>query len=854
MIDEHAQREHENAVRRCILTATRDGASELNEILKYCEGADPALVSRLLSIEPRASANTNNSPHRPEYESSSTLSRRLPAADPSRSQWWFSTGGLIYLSKAVEARAATFQSPRILSLGTPTLGWHLAQMHHSLEILDVDEHVLRALPLSGTNGQTREYDAADPFPSELKSRFQIAVLDPPWYTECVYKFVQRALTGLVIDGEAFCTLPGRLTRPGAEALCTDLVSELVNAGHSVLSVEHGSVQYQVPRFELAALDHLDGFRGMPWRSGDLLHFRKRTEQTLRDLALTKLTTHTFVRNPVEFRIFMRGTARAVNVIAKTLPLYSKNISTRVHREEDADVWSTEKAGIQVGEAGPIREALASWSERKNDKVATVLELVARGHATDYATEVVNKLDEVFSLWSKFAAEPPLRTDIDIQNARATSLTDWATYPSKREHDDPSDTFRAPYQRDRDRVLWSSGLRRLSSKTQLFPVQHDDDLRQRLTHSIEVFQLAATIGASFGLDGDLIEAGALAHDVGHTPFGHAGEHALNKLLIAIDPDLGGFNHYEHGVDVIRYLEGPYYVSPATSLFGLNLTPEVLECVFKHTYCHRGDSFSSELLLAQSKHGDLIAPGYCHLEGQAVRVADKLSYLVSDLEDGIRLGILSNTDMLSCRFFHRLPLDFTLSPNRTFYQKFLEQRRWILKILMEDVLRASSTRLARLPLRSSAAVRQANDYLIQHSPEMLVDVEEIWIKLQAGRLHKDRRVVTANLQAARIVAELTIAYSILPDLVDERFRKEHLRLMGSKYMDYYRKRVGSKVRLRRDLVAFLPMHVMIGTAHPLGSDISVPIEQLILAKDYVAALSDSRARLFHRQAIDTQSGDK
>jgi dGTPase len=143
------------------------------------------------------------------------------------------------------------------------------------------------------------------------------------------------------------------------------------------------------------------------------------------------------------------------------------------------------------------------------------------------------------------------------------------------------------------------------------------------------------------------------------------------------------------------------------------------------------------------------------------------------------------------------------------------------------------------------------MIQHSDEMLADIEEIWHKLQVARLHNDRRVVSANLHAARIVAELAIAYSIMPHLVEEHFRQEHSRLNDSKYMQYYRSKVGKKVSYRRDLVGFLPMHVMIGTNHSMGADIAVNIEDLIMAKDYVAALSDSRARLFHHQVVEGRS---
>ena len=277
-----------------------------------------------------------------------------------------------------------------------------------------------------------------------------------------------------------------------------------------------------------------------------------------------------------------------------------------------------------------------------------------------------------------------------------------------------------YQRDRDRVLWSRGLRRLAHKTQLFPTEHDDQLRQRLAHSIEVMQLASTIGASFGLDRDLIEAGALAHDIRHTPFGHAGEYALNQLLDEIDTKLGGFNHYEHGVDVVRWLEGPYSVSRTTAFNGLNLTPEVAECILKHTYCQNGSPLSADAIHKVSKHSAFIPCGYpCHPEGQAVRTADKISYFVSDLEDGIRLSAITVGDLLTCRFFHRAPLDFSIPSDQTLYQRFIEQRRNVLKILMEDVLVATSKRLARMRPQD---VRGAGEYTVNHSADILRDMDD------------------------------------------------------------------------------------------------------------------------------------
>jgi dGTPase len=759
---------YKDAVRNSICAAIRAGAVGLSDVLRKCEGADPVLVSDLLAeIAQSLPSSAAASPLR--YNVLSTLSRLLPAPDPSRSQWWFSTAGLTYLVGVIATRIGAFGTPRVFCLGTPTLGPYLADDRIDLAILDIDGEVLEALKPLDANAKTLVYDAADELPRELQGSFQLAVVDPPWYDAAIYTFINRALIALASDGELLCTLPGRLTRPGVEPFRAQLLRDFVIAGHEVLGVERGTVRYQVPRFELAALGGLEGFQGMPWRAGDLLHVRKASLNVLGGASLSKSPWYSFSRRPSEFRVFSRGTAQADRVIAKELPRYSANVSTRSHPDENADIWSTEKVGIQISEVEPIHAALDQWAMGAGQTSVVDSLVNQRGLSRDHARQVVDDLERIFSLWSKFAAEPPLRLDAKVEEARLAGLSDWATKPSNREHEESEDPFRGHYQRDRDRILWSSGLRRLSNKTQLFPVEHDDDLRQRLTHSIEVFQLASTIGISFGLDGVLIEAGALAHDIGHTPFGHAGEHALNELLNQVSPELGGFNHYEHGVDVIRYLEGPYHVSPVKPFDGLNLTPEISECVLKHTYRHAGvDPFASEQLLARSKHADLIKPGYCHLEGQAVRAADKISYLISDTEDGIRLAALSRSDILSCRFFHRPPLDFSERSGTSLSQQFAEQRRWVLKILMEDLLQASSRRLARLSSPSLSSIRDASAYMIQHSEEMLSDIEEIWRKLQVARLHSDRRVVSANLHAARIVGELAVTYSLMPELIEERSR--------------------------------------------------------------------------------------
>lgn len=836
---------------RRIRAAVGSGAVDFTSVLRGCEGADPVLVKELYDIEfPDRPLTTQSTTDVRLDPADPRLSLRLPAPDPAKSQWWFTSTAIGYLSDLVQARATLFENPRVLCIGAPSIGHYLAHRGHSVDILDIDRDVIKALHPLPALCSMYQYDAADPVPADLAGRATVAILDPPWYESAIRTFLGRALDGLQLGGEAIVTMPPRLTRPGIEASRAALLSDLMKTGHELLALEHNSVAYQVPRFELAALRRTNTFAAIPWRSGDVLHIRKGTGTLSNSAPLQKSGGRAFSRDSREFRVFLKGSATLPDTVAvSVLDRYSHNISTRAHAGEDPDVWSTEKVGLHIGRVDAVIAALEAWQDRSKNK-ASALEELSAAHGEAVARDLVERLDSALQLWSRFAEPPPLRTDDEIESIKAKGLTSWATKPSTRERSDPSDTFRGAFQRDRDRVLWSSALRRLSNKTQLFPAAYDDQLRQRLTHSIEVFQLATTIGTSFGLDRDLIEAGALAHDVGHTPFGHAGEHALSKLLNELDKKLGGFNHYEHGVDVVRWLEGPYYVSNATQFFGLNLTPEVLECILKHTYCHSKDEFSTEQLLQRSKHSSIIPKGYCHIEGQAVRIADKISYLLSDLEDGIRLGILSESDIQSCQFFHRPPLDLIGSRSGPLYERFLSQRRTILKILMEDVLHATSRQLSRT---APTAIRSASDFLVNHSEEIQADVSEIWSKLQAGRLHVDRRVIGANLAAARIVSELTLAFALVPELVDRRFREEHERLWGSDYLQFYFRQVGKSIRASKELFSFLPMYTLIGKSFSIATDPDIRVEHLVMAKDYVAGLSDSRARAFHRDLFSGPTGE-
>lgn len=205
---------------------------------------------------------------------------------------------------------------------------------------------------------------------------------------------------------------------------------------------------------------------------------------------------------------------------------------------------------------------------------------------------------------------------ELEHLEEKYLAPYAAYSSRskgREKEEEPDTIRTCFMRDRDRIIHSKSFRRLKHKTQVYISPNNDHYRTRLTHTLEVSQISRTIGKALGLNLDLIEAIALGHDVGHTPFSHTGEEVLNKLLP------GGFRHNENSVRVLTRIEqgknGP----------GLNLTQETLQGVLYHSGLDK-------------KAGEENT-----LEGQVVRYSDKIAYIQHDIDDSIRAGVLKRTDL-------------------------------------------------------------------------------------------------------------------------------------------------------------------------------------------------------------------
>jgi dGTPase len=411
------------------------------------------------------------------------------------------------------------------------------------------------------------------------------------------------------------------------------------------------------------------------------------------------------------------------------PAFASTVSRRKVDPALLQWWTSDRTGGTLRSSEATEKAIRSWASRRTLE-ETIETLRTDGMVPGDAAALCKELDIKLGLWSirgvpsvRVAPEP---SSLSAAGSPPFSISRSVGRPYTRQADDG---YRGAFQRDRDRVVWSRGLRQLANKTQVFPLTSDDFLRNRMAHSLEVMQLASTIGASFSLNPHVIEAGALAHDIGHTPFGHPGEYALDRLMNDLKCDLGGFNHYEHGVDVVRWLEDAYQSPALGGIHGLNLTSEVAECIFKHTYCQSGRPFSQEELYKRSKHQAYINSSLCHVEGQAVRLADKILYLISDLEDGIRMGVFTTEDLLTCRLLRRPPLDLAPRSDESLYVRFLSQRPLILRLLMEDAIDATDRKLASR--KSVEAVRQAKDYTVCFSADLQEEVNEVWKRLQSGK---------------------------------------------------------------------------------------------------------------------------
>lgn len=311
--------------------------------------------------------------------------------------------------------------------------------------------------------------------------------------------------------------------------------------------------------------------------------------------------------------------------------------------------------------------------------------------------------------------------------------------------------RSAYQRDRDRIIHSISFRRLRYKTQVFIAPDGDHYRVRLTHSLEVAQIARVIARILGLDEDLTEALALAHDIGHPPFGHAGEDALDAAL----HKAGGFDHNAQTLRTLMRIDSPYCEHD-----GLNLTWETLEGLAKHN----GPVAEPNWALAQldAAYG-LDLGSHASLEAQVAALADDIAYDNHDIDDGLRAGFLDLDELLAQPFVaaHWAEVDRRY-PDAPMDRKLAELIRSQIGVMVNDLV--AQTRANLVGVGSVDEVRGAGRALVAFSPAM-AEAERAFKRFMYDKLYYHPEQIETARRARALLAELYVAYAQEPVLMDE-----------------------------------------------------------------------------------------
>jgi dGTPase len=313
--------------------------------------------------------------------------------------------------------------------------------------------------------------------------------------------------------------------------------------------------------------------------------------------------------------------------------------------------------------------------------------------------------------------------------------------------------RSAFQRDRDRIIHSIAFRRLAGKTQVFIAPDGDHFRVRLTHSLEVAQIGRVIARSLGLDEDLAEALCLAHDLGHPPFGHSGEKALDAALTT----RGGFDHNEHTLRVLMRLDSPYVGHP-----GLNLSWETLEGLAKHN----GPVVEPGWALAElDAEYPLDLARWPSLEAQVAALADDIAYDNHDIDDGLRSGFLQLDELLALDFvaenWRAVERRFPGAPRETLLRELVRDQ---IGLMVNDVLATTRANLAGIG--SPEDVRSAERPLAAFSDEMAAHERALKTFLYRRLYYHDEQLATAE-RAREVIARLFAAYDQKPDLLPERW---------------------------------------------------------------------------------------
>ncbi|KQV28068.1 deoxyguanosinetriphosphate triphosphohydrolase [Rhizobium sp. Root1203] len=333
----------------------------------------------------------------------------------------------------------------------------------------------------------------------------------------------------------------------------------------------------------------------------------------------------------------------------------------------------------------------------------------------------------------------------------------------------SSPTRSDFQRDRDRIVHTTAFRRLKHKTQVFIAQDGDHYRTRLTHTIEVAQIARALARALKLDEDLAEGVALVHDFGHTPFGHTGEDALHEVLMPF----GGFDHNAQSLRIVTKLERRY-----ADFDGINLTWESLEGLVKHNgplLTRDGVGTRGAVpqpILDYCEIHDLELDTFASLEAQAAAIADDIAYNTHDIDDGLRSGYLTFDMLEEIPFLAGLMAEVrarypNLEPSRFTHEIM---RRQITR-MVEDVISVAQERLAEVKPRSPDDVRHADRVIATFSPAMAETDSQIKAML-FKRIYRHPEIMRIRAGAAQIVTDLFGAYMANPKEMQSHYWVDHI----------------------------------------------------------------------------------
>ena len=309
--------------------------------------------------------------------------------------------------------------------------------------------------------------------------------------------------------------------------------------------------------------------------------------------------------------------------------------------------------------------------------------------------------------------------------------------------EPLSKYRTPFQRDRDRIIHSASFRRLKHKTQVFVNTEGDHYRTRITHSIEVAQIARSISSYLGLNDDLSETLSLAHDLGHTPFGHAGEDALNDCMSSY----GGFDHNLQTLRIVMFLENKYL-----KFKGLNLTIETLEGLLKHNGPVEDLDLVDTLIGKNRFKNKINFKTYPPLEAQIAAISDDIAYNNHDIQDGIKANLFKLEELVEIGFFKDIYNKYKKKINKKNYKIAIHQIiRDSIDLMIKDLILNTKKNLNRLNIKNHKNLKFSKELIVDFSDEIKLSEKEIRLFLRT-KMYNNKDVLKKNNKGKKIINQL------------------------------------------------------------------------------------------------------